>query len=254
MIFESHAHYQDKQFNEDRTEVLQKAFDNNVGIIVDITSYENEFEDVLELAKNNEKIYCTLGVHPHEVKNMTEDTLKKIEEYSKFSKVVAIGEIGLDYFYDYSPREDQKKWFIEQINLAKKLDLPIVVHSRDACMDTLNILKEYGHGRGVVHCFSGSLETAKEYIKLGYKIGVGGVLTFKNTKLPEIVKIIGIENIVIETDAPYLTPVPYRGQRNESSYLTIVVDKLSEIFDLSKDEIEKVTFDNALNMYEIKLK
>ncbi len=253
MIFESHAHYQDDRFKEDLEEVLQRTFDNNVGIIVDITSYEKEFEEVLELAKKYEKIYCTLGVHPHEVKNMTEDTLKKMEEYSKLPKVVAIGEIGLDYFYDLSPREEQRRWFIEQLNLAKKLDLPIVIHSRDACQDTLTILKEHGHGRGVVHCFSGSLETAREYIKRGYKLGVGGVLTFKNAKLPEIVKAIGLEHIVIETDAPYMAPTPHRGKRNESMLLSLVVEKLCELFDMSQEEVEKITFDNAVQMYEMKI-
>ncbi|MFV0439862.1 MAG: TatD family hydrolase [Lachnospirales bacterium] len=251
MIFESHAHYQDERFDDDREELIQKIFDSGVDVVVDITSYEKEFDYVMELCEKYDKFYCTLGVHPHEAKDITDNTLNRIRELSKNKKVVAVGEIGLDYYYDLSDRETQKKWFIKQLNLAKALDLPVVIHSRDACLDTLNILKEYGHGRGVVHCFSGSYETAVEYIKLGYKIGVGGVLTFKNAKLPDISKKVGLEHIVIETDAPYLTPVPNRGKRNDSTNLKYVVEALANIFEVSEKEVEDITYKNAMEMYEI---
>ncbi len=251
MIFESHAHLHDSKFDEDRDEVINNILNSNVGVVVNISSYEKEFDDVLALCEKYEQFYGVIGVHPHEAKSFTENTLKLIEKHTNHKKVVAIGEIGLDYHYDFSPREVQQEVFINQLKLAKKLDLPVVVHSREACKDTLDILKEHGHGKGVVHCFSGSLETAREYIKLGYMIGVSGVVTFKNAKLPDIVKNIGLENVVIETDAPYLTPAPNRGKRNDSTNLKYVVEKLAEVFEISTEEVEKVTFENGMKLYDM---
>lgn len=251
MIFESHAHLHDKKFDEDRDEVIKTMIDNGLGVVVNIASYEKEFSDIIELCDKYEQFYGTVGVHPHEAKSLTDETLKKIEELTKHKKVVAVGEIGLDYYYDFSPRDVQQDVFIKQLDLAKKLDLPVVIHSRDACQDTLNILKEHGHGKGVVHCFSGSYETAIEYIKLGYMLGISGVVTFKNAKLPDIAKKVGIENIVIETDSPYLTPVPNRGKRNDSTNLRYVIEKLSEVYEMTTEEVEKITYENGMKLYNI---
>ncbi len=251
MVFESHAHLHDKKFDDDREEIIKKMLNDGVSVVVNISSFEKEFSDVITLCDTYEQFYGTVGVHPHEAKSLTSSTLETIEKLTSHKKIVAIGEIGLDYFYDFSPREVQKDAFISQLQLAKKLDLPVVIHSRDACKDTLDILKQYGNGKGVVHCFSGSLETAKEYIKLGYMIGISGVVTFKNAKLPEIAKNIGIENILIETDAPYLTPVPNRGKRNDSTNLKYVIQKLSEVFVLPYEEVEKITFENGMKLYQI---
>ncbi len=197
-------------------------------------------------------LHHTLTLFAYYVAQLDISDLEVLEELAKQPKVKAIGEIGLDYYYDNSPRDVQKEWFRLQLGLAKKLDMPVIIHSRDACQETFDILKEANVTDAVVHCFSGSKELAAEYVKRGLYIGIGGALTFKNArKTVEVVREIPLEKIVIETDAPYLAPVPHRGQRNDSSYLVHVIKKIAEIKELDVETVAEQTFSNALQLYRI---
>lgn len=252
MYFDSHAHYDDERFDEDRIELLERLPLEGVDYVVNAAaSMESSYTSV-ELANTYEYIYATVGVHPHEVENMTEKDIEALKKLVQNKKVVAIGEIGLDYYYDFSPRELQRKWFSAQLELAKELNLPVVIHSRDACQETFDTLMASGIKEGVIHCFSGSKELAKEYVKRGFYIGIGGALTFKNArKAVEVVEAIPLESILIETDCPYLTPVPHRGKRNDSSYLGHVVDKIAEIKSISTLEVSNITTYNAKKLFKI---
>jgi TatD DNase family protein len=254
MIFESHAHYDDKKFTMDREAILKKVKDAGVGIIINASASMKSSRQSLELAKNHEMIYTSVGVHPHDVQEMKESDLELLIAMSIYEKVVAIGEIGLDYYYDTVPHEIQKLWFRQQIKLAVDLDLPMIVHSRDASKDTYDLLYENkGHKvGGVIHCFSGSVATAKKYVALGYYLGIGGVVTFNNAKkLIEVVKEIPLEHLLIETDAPYLAPLPHRGQRNDSSMLPLVVQKIAEIKEIDPEEVERVTWENGMKLFRL---
>lgn len=214
MIFETHAHYDDGRFDEDRDEILSTLIDNGVEYVVNVGADYNSSIESIKLSEKYNFVYAAIGVHPHDVKELTEDTITKLKEKSKHEKVVAIGEIGLDYYYDNSPRDIQKKWFERQIELAKEVKLPIIIHSRDAAKDTLDIIKctNAENVGGIVHCYSYGEDIAKIYVDKGFYIGIGGVVTYKNAKkLKEVVEYIPLEFLVLETDAPYLTPVPYRG-------------------------------------------
>ncbi len=253
MIFETHAHFDDKRYNEDRDEVIMECFNNDITKIVNIGADMRSSKNSVALAKKYEFVYATVGVHPHDVKNMTEKDLEQLRQWSKEEKVVAIGEIGLDYYYEYSDKASQRKWFIEQLKLANELDLPVVIHSRDADNECYEIIKEYRPKAAVIHCFAGSKELAKQYIDMGYYIGVGGVITFKNAKkLVEVVKAIPLDKILIETDAPYLTPEPHRGARNTSIYLKYVTEKVANLKEISVENVENTTFDNAMSFYRLK--
>lgn len=253
MYFESHAHYDDTRFEEDRVEILEGLKEKGVDYVINIGADMASSKMSIELAKEYPFIYCSVGVHPHEVEHMAQGDIDKLKEFANNEKVVAIGEIGLDYYYDLSPRELQQKWFKKQLQLAQELDLPIVVHSRDACAQTFEIIKEHPDLRGVIHCFSGSKELAKEYVKRGFYIGIGGSLTFKNArKTVEVVQEIPIEFLLIETDSPYLAPVPHRGKRNDSSYLVHVVEKIADIKGITPEEVAKITMQNAKNLFKIK--
>lgn len=255
MFFESHAHYDDIKFEEDREELLtqtlpQEGVDYIVNIGADIPSSLQS----IELAGQNEYIYAAVGVHPHEVEELQPKDIEQLEDLCKQPKVVAVGEIGLDYYYDYAPREQQKKWFIQQIELAKKVNLPIVVHSREAAEETYSILKEQKAHEvgGVIHCFSGSVEMARKYLQLEYYIGVGGVVTFKNAKkLVEVVKDFPLEKILLETDSPYLAPIPNRGKRNDSSNLIYIAQKIAEIKNISVEKVAEQTKENGKRFYRI---
>ncbi len=253
-IFDSHAHYDDERYNEDRDELLNRLqnegveFILNSGVNMKTTMYS------IKMAEKYEFVYASIGYHPHEVSHMKESDLLRLEKLAEHKKVVAIGEIGLDYYYEHSPKEVQRKWFDEQLKLAKRLSLPVIIHSREAAEETFEIIKRnyYEGMSGVVHCYSGSIEMAKEYIKLGFVIGVGGVVTYKNArKLVEVVDGIDIEHILIETDCPYLTPEPYRGRRNDSSMLTYVVEKIADIKHMDKDEVIAETNKNAKKLFNI---
>lgn len=199
-------------------------------------------------------VYAAVGVHPDHVGELDEVKMQHLKEMCTMEKTVAVGEIGLDYYWDKESHELQKEWFKKQMELAKEVDLPVIVHSREAAQDTFDLIKSEHAGTtgGVIHCFSGSKEMAKEYIKMGYYIGVGGVVTFKNARvLKEVVESIPLEQILTETDCPYLAPVPFRGKRNCSAYISYVLDMIAELKGISREEAEQVTYENARNMYRI---
>jgi len=254
MIFDSHAHYDDEAFDEDRDTLLTGMPAGGVSRIVNAGASFKGIEDTVELTKKYAYIYGAVGVHPDEVGSMTEEKLAWIRGLCQQEKIVAIGEIGLDYYWDKENHDLQKHWFNEQLALAKEVDLPVVIHSREATQDTLEIIKcnHAGTTGGVIHCFSGSREIAVEYIKMGYYIGVSGIVTFKNARiLKEVVAEIPIEKILVETDCPYLAPTPFRGKRNSSLFISYILDVIAELKGLSRDYVEKMTYDNAMKMYRI---
>ncbi len=252
-IFESHAHYDDEQFDGDREELLTGLKDSGVEYVVNIGASFAGCKQSIELAKQFPFVYATVGIHPDEVGCLDEDVFAEIKRLLLLEKVVAVGEIGLDYHWNVEEKEIQKKWFTRQLQLARELDKPVVVHSRDATEDTLEIIKSEGQGlRGVIHCFSGSAEIAREYVKLGYYIGIGGVITFKNAnKLKVVVEETPLESLLLETDAPYLSPVPYRGKRNDSSKLKYVAEEIAEIKGVSYEAVLAATYQNGKELYGI---
>lgn len=254
MIFDTHAHYDDEAFDEDREELLSSMKAAGIGRIVNIGANMASSARSLELAGKYDFIYAAVGVHPSDTQELDDDKLEQLRLMSRDEKCVAIGEIGLDYYWPEPDHELQKKWFRRQIALAKEEKLPIIIHSREAAADTLSILKEENAGEngGVVHCFSYSAEVARQCVALGFYIGVGGVITFKNgRRLKETVDILPMENIIIETDCPYLSPVPNRGKRNSSLNLPLVVDAIAEIKGITAEEVIRITEENAKKMYGI---
>lgn len=254
MLFDSHAHYNDKKFNEDRDKLLSSMQENNVGLIMNSCSSLEEVPDIFEICEKYPFIYASVGIHPHEAENLTEADMDKLKKYAENPKVKAIGEIGLDYFYDFSPRDIQKKWFSRQVDIARELKMPVIIHDRDAHKDCMDILREHHVERagGVFHCYAGSVEMAKEILDWGMYIAFGGSLTFKKSVRPvEVAKYVPLDRIVIETDCPYLTPEPHRGKRNSSLYIHYVAEKLAQIKGVSVEEIERVTFDNAKKCFGI---
>ncbi len=252
MIYETHTHFDDRAFDEDREEAIKRAVNAGVGRFVNIGSSMSSSLTSLQLAHKYSNFYAAVGVHPEETKDLTEEDMDTLEKYAGDEDVVAIGEIGLDYYWDEPARDIQKKWFIRQIELAKKISLPIIVHSREAAEDTLNIIKETKaeEAGGILHCFSYGREIAKQYLDLGFYIGVGGVVTFKNgRKLKEVVEYAPLDRIVTETDSPYLAPVPFRGKRNSSEYLPYVIAEIARIKGISPEEAEQATFDNAVRLF-----
>ena len=254
MIFETHAHYDDESFNDDREALIRSLPEKGIGRIINVGASIETTKTTLELAAKYDYIYAAVGVHPSDISGLNEETFAWLKEQASLPKTVAIGEIGLDYYWDKESHELQKEWFERQMELAKEVDLPIIVHSREAAQDTFDLIKSEHAGTtgGVIHCFSGSKEMAKEYIKMGYYIGVGGVVTFKNARvLKEVVESIPRERILTETDCPYLAPVPFRGKRNCSAYISYVLDMIAELKGISREEAEQVTYENARNMYRI---
>ena len=253
MIFDSHAHYDDKQFGEDRDELLSSMEQNRITKIVNVGSSIESSKRAIALAERYDFVYAAIGVHPSDISCLNEERMAWLRKTAKREKVVAIGEIGLDYYWDKEPeiQEQQKVWFRRQLELAREVQLPVIIPSRDAAADTLEIMKERALGiPGVIHCFSYSKELALEYVKLGYYIGVGGVVTFKNArKLKEAVAEIPIERILIETDCPYLAPEPNRGKRNSSLNLPYVVDAIAEMKGMAPETVEEITYRNAMELY-----
>ncbi len=252
MIFETHAHYDDEAFDADRDELLSSMKENGIGTIVNATSSRRTVEQSLNLAHKYSFIYTTIGVHPSDSAEMDDEELDWLRSMCSDEKAVAVGEIGLDYHYDEPSREIQKKWFEAQLELARDVNLPVIIHSRDAANDTLDIMKSHRAEEigGDIHCFSYSVEIAREYLKMGFFIGVGGVITFKNgKKLREVVEYAPIEQIVIETDSPYLAPEPYRGKRNSSLYLPYIVERIAEIKGLDPQKVIEITENNAKRLY-----
>lgn len=254
MLFDSHAHYNDKKFNEDRYEILSQMSQNNVGLIMNSCSSLDEVKDIFEICEKFPFVYASVGIHPHEVENLKESDMEMLKEYTNNPKVKAIGEIGLDYYYDFSPRDLQQKWFARQVDVARELKLPVIIHDRDAHKDCMDILRNHhiSEAGGVFHCYTGSVEMAREILDWGMYIAFGGSLTFKNSVRPvEVAKYVPLDRIVIETDCPYLTPVPHRGKRNSSLYIHYVAEKLAYIRGISVEEIEQITFDNAKKCFNI---
>ena len=254
MIFDSHAHYDDEAFDEDRETLLAGMSAAGVSHIVNVGASLRGVRDTVKLMEQYPFIYGAVGIHPDEVGDLDEAKLRWIETLCAHEKTVAVGEIGLDYYWDKESHKCQKEWFIKQLALAKKMQLPVVIHSRDATQATFDILKaeHAGSTGGVIHCFSGSLEMAKSYLKLGYHIGIGGVITFKNARvLKEVVEYAPLDRILIETDCPYLAPAPYRGKRNTSLWLPYVLDAIAEIKQIKRAEAESVTWENAMRLYRI---
>lgn len=251
MIFDTHAHYDDGQFDEDREELLASMAENGVGTIVNVSASYASCERVTDMVRDYPFLYAAVGVHPDEVGDLNEESFARMKALFTREKVVAVGEIGLDYYWDKESHEIQKKWFIRQLELAGELGLPIVIHSREAAADTMEIMKRYAKGlKGVIHCYSYSREMAKEYVKMGFYIGVGGVVTFKNArKLKETVEEIPLASIVLETDCPYLAPVPYRGKRNHSAYIRYVAEEVARLKGLSCEEVIRQTEKNAKELY-----
>lgn len=256
-MFETHAHFDDEKFDVDREELLASLPANNIDYVVNVGASIETTKKTIELSKKYDFIYAAVGVHPSDISDLNEDTFFWLREQTKYEKTVAVGEIGLDYYWDKEPevQKNQRYWFKRQLELAREVNLPVIIHSRDAAKDTLDIMSEMKAGEigGVVHCFSYSKEMALEYVKMGMYIGVGGVVTFKNAKkLKEAVEAIPMESILLETDCPYLTPEPNRGKRNSSLYLPYVVKEIANIKGISEEEVINITTQNAKKMYNIK--
>ena len=254
MLIDTHAHLTDDKYNDNRLEIIKELASNRVEKVFCVAYNLQSIKDVYELSQKYDNIYAILGVHPEEVQDYTEETKNLLKKLATNNKVIAIGEIGLDYHYENFDKTKQREVFISQIKLAYELKLPISIHNRDSIGDCLEILKEYKeylkYG-GVIHCFSESVETYREIKKLGLKIAFGGILTFKNSVVaPEVCKIAAIEDILLETDCPYLTPHPYRKYVNEPKYTSIVAEKIAEIKNISYDKVVEQTTKNALELFK----
>lgn len=254
MIFDTHAHYDDSAFDEDREELLRGMEKNGIGTIVNIGADMRSSAATVALTERYPFLYGAVGVHPSETSSLKESDMEQLKRYSAHPKIVAVGEIGLDYHYPDTDREVQQHWFVRQLALAREVRLPVVIHSRDAASDTMRIMKEQRCEEigGVAHCFSYSKELALQYVDMGFYIGVGGVITFDNAKkLAEAVKAVPLEKIVLETDAPYLSPAPERGSRNHSGKLPLVVKRLAAFKGVTEQELIRITEENARRLYRI---
>lgn len=254
MIFESHAHYDDKQFDPDREELLSSMEENGVERIINVGSDFASCKATLELTKQYAFVYGALGIHPSDIADLNEEVYEWLRKFSVLPKMAAIGEIGLDYYWekDSEVQSKQRYWFCRQMELARELSLPVIIHSRDAAEDTLKLMKGIHAEQipGVIHCFSYSPELADEYIKMGYYIGIGGVVTFKNSKkLKETVTRIPLERILLETDCPYLSPEPNRGRRNSSLNLPYVAKEIASLKGITEEEVIRATNENARKLF-----
>lgn len=253
MIFDSHAHYDDESFDEDREQVIKELKENGIIGVLNCGASLKGARDSLKLAEKYDFFYAAVGIHPENAYELTDEAFGEIKQMTKNSKVRAIGEIGLDYYWDENPPKDvQKEVFRKQMQLAKELNLPVIIHDREAHGDTLEIMKEFPEVKGVLHCFSGSVEFARECLKLGYYIGFTGVVTFKNAKkVLEVAKEVPLDRLLVETDCPYMAPTPYRGKRNRSEYIKFIIEKVAEIKGLSIEQMENKTIKNTKNLLKI---
>lgn len=256
MIFETHAHYDDEQFNNDRDLLIQNLLSGKICTIINVGASIEGTKASVELAEQYEQVYAAAGVHPSEIEELNEETFAWLRKQTEHKKVVAVGEIGLDYYWEKKPdaQARQREWFERQMELARDCGLPVIIHSREAAGDTVKIMQKV-HAEeipGVVHCYSYSAQLADEFVNMGYYIGVGGVVTFKNAKkLKETVQKIPLSKILLETDAPYMAPEPYRGKRNQSGYLSFVAEKIAEIKGISAEEVEETTRNNAKELFRV---
>ena len=261
MIFETHAHYDDDAFDEDRDKLLNEVNSEGVEYIVNVGASIESTKSSIALSEKYPFVYAAAGVHPNETGELTDKDMQWLKEQFENKNVIAVGEIGLDYYWDEPDRSIQKKWFESQLLIALEVNKPIIIHSRDAASDTYEILSEYMKkynekskdlSPGVIHCYSYSSQMALDYVNMGFYIGVGGVLTFKNSKkLKEVVEAVPIDRIVLETDSPYLSPEPFRGKRNNSANLKYIAQKLAELKNMEYDEIISVTRKNAMELYRL---
>lgn len=254
MIFDTHAHYDDKKFDIDRDALLTSLKDSNIGTVVNVSSNLQSVTATLNLTKKYDFIYGAVGIHPSDSGELDSESFEWLREQARQPKVVAIGEIGLDYYWERPEEKTQKTWFVRQLFLARELDLPFIIHSRDAAQDTLDILKaERAYEQsGVIHCFSYSKEIAREYLDMGFYLGIGGVVTFQNgKKMKEVVEYTPLSNILLETDCPYLTPAPNRGKRNDSTYLPCVVEEIARLKNVTPETVIEATEQNARKFYRI---
>ena len=251
MYIDTHCHLSKEDY-DDIDAVIQENKENGVDTIIISGCTRDTIKESLAICNQYLMgVYATIGFHPSEADITSISDIAFMEELLSHFKIVGIGEIGLDYHYGKEDSEKQKELFRRQMEIAEKHHLPVVIHSRDATADTIEILKEFPNVVGDIHCFSGSVETAKEYISMGYKIGIGGVVTFKNSNLYKVVEEVGLQNILLETDAPYLAPEPFRGKKNSSKYIPIIAKKIAEILDISEDEVAKETTHNALELFDL---
>lgn len=254
MIFDTHAHYDDEAFDEDRDVLLSGMKEAGVEYIVNVGASMASSKRSMELSEKYPFVYAAVGVHPDEVGELDEEKLAQLKKWSAHTRVKAIGEIGLDYYWDKESHELQKIWFMRQMELAHEMKLPIIVHSREAAKDTLDMVRAAQplELAGIIHCYSYSVEQAKEYLNMGYYLGIGGVLTFKNArKLKEVAAYAPLSQIVLETDCPYLAPVPYRGKRNDSSKIAYVAEELAAIKQVSVEEVLHITNENGRKLYGV---
>lgn len=251
MYIDTHCHLSYDDY-DDIDLVIEENRKAGIDKIIISGCTKSSIVESLELAKKYDDVFATIGYHPSEAAITTDDDLNLLEKQIMSDKVVGIGEIGLDYHYGKDDIEKQRSLFRKQMELAKQYHLPVVIHSRDAISDTISILKEFPEVIGDIHCFSGSIETAKEYVSMGYYLGIGGVVTFKNSNLYKVVEAIGIDYILLETDSPYLTPDPFRGKKNSSKYIPYIAERISEILSISTEEVSKKTVFNTLSLFDLK--
>ena len=249
MLIDTHCHLS-SEYYDDIDEVIRENRESGVSKIIISGCDKKGIKEVFEYAKKYEDVFLTIGYHPEEVDVISDDDLQELRSLLQSEKVVGVGEIGLDYHYVKDNRDKQIALFEKQLKIAEELKLPVVIHSRDSVKDTIDTLKKY-KVKGVIHCFSGSLETALIYIKMGYKLGIGGVVTFKNSKLSEVVAKVGLSNIVLETDSPYLTPVPFRSKKNSSKYLKYIAQKVADVCGVSINLVEEETMRNAQDVFDL---
>lgn len=253
-IFDTHAHYDDREFDDDREELLRALPTEEIGRVVNVAASLATCKTTRALAEQYDYIYCALGVHPCDTAELTEESMDWLRHQCQFEKCVAVGEMGLDYHWDRPDHDIQKKWFLRQLELARDCGKPAVIHSREAAKDTVDIMtaakcQEIG---GVIHCFSYTTETARPFLDMGFYIGIGGVLTYKNAKkLVEVAQYVPMDRIVLETDCPYLTPVPYRGKRNCSVFIPYVVEALAQIKGITEEEVRQAAWKNADALYRL---
>ena len=252
MLFDTHAHMNDPAYDEDRAEVLLGLKDKGVELMMNVGCCLDSSKDCIAMAEQYPFVYASVGSHPDSADEVNEEVIEQYRQMANHPKVLAIGEIGLDYYYETIPREIQQKAFRMQMQLAKELDMPVIVHERNAHDDGMRIVKEFPTVKGVFHCYSGSAEMARQLVKMGWYIGFTGVLTFKNArKAVETAASIPLDRIVLETDCPFMAPEPFRGKRNHPGYLYRMAEKLAEIRGISVEEVHAATFENGKRLYRI---
>ena len=249
MFIDTHCHLSESDY-ENIDNVIKEAKENKVEKLIISGCDKESIKESIEIAKKYDNVYLSLGYHPSEANVITDKDIEELKEIIKNnSKVIAVGEIGLDYYWEKENKDKQKDLFKKMLSIAKELNLPVVIHSREAFQDTYDILKE-SKQKGVIHCFSGNLENAKMYINLGFSLGIGGIITFKNTNLKEVIKQLSLDNIILETDSPYLAPTPYRGKQNSPKYIPLIAEEISALKNTSIKEIMNKTTDNAKKIFK----